>query len=59
MKKSLNIRKDEPLYKWIDRLAEHFGWTPDEREVVEDVSKESYIHGSRDAQEILKRHGMI
>ena len=56
MKKSLNIRKDEPLHKWIDRLAEHFGWTADEREAVGDVSRESYIHGSRDAQEIWKKY---
>lgn len=59
MKKSLNIRKDEPLYQWIDRLAEHFGWTAEEREIVGDISKTSYLHGSRDAQETLKRYRRI
>lgn len=59
MEKELRPRKDEPLYKWIDRLADHFGWTPDEREAVGDVSRESYIHGSRDAQEMLKKYRRI
>ena len=56
MKKQLNIQKDEPLYQWIDRLAEHFGWTQEERETVGEVSKESYIHGSMDAQEVFNKY---
>lgn len=59
MERTLRIRKDEPLYKWIERLASHYRWTEEVREAVSEVSKTSYIHGSRDAQEMLKKYGRI
>ena len=54
--KSLRLKKDEPLYKWVARIADHYGWSDEEREVVSHVSKTSYIHGSKDAQEISIKH---
>ena len=54
--KSLRLKKDEPLWKWVARLGDHYGWSDEEREAVSEVSKTSYIHGSNDAQEVLLKH---
>ena len=51
--KSLRLKKDEPLWKWVARIGDHYGWSDEEREVVSDVSKISYIHGSKDCQEVF------
>lgn len=54
--KSLRLKKDEPLWKGVARIGDHYGWSKEEREAVSDISKTSYIHGSKDAQEVLLKH---
>lgn len=54
--KNLRLKKNEPPIYRVARLADHYGWSDEEREVVSDISKTSYIHGSRDAQDILIKH---
>ena len=49
MKKQLRIKKSEPLYKWIERIADYWNFGDELKEVLSEVSKESYIHGSNDA----------
>ena len=57
MKKHLKIRKDERLYEWCDRLAEYIcsgEQDPKEvREILGELSKHSYLHGHRDAINVL------
>ena len=54
--KSLRLKKGEPLWKWVARIGDHYGWSDEEREAVSEVSKTSYIHGSKYAQEVLLKH---
>ena len=49
MKSNLRIKKNEPLYKWIERIADYYNFGDELREMLSEVSKESYIHGSNDA----------
>ena len=56
MKKQLKIKKDEPLFKWIERIADYWNFDEELREVLSEVSKESYIQGSNAATEVLKKH---
>ena len=49
MKKHLKIKKEEPLHKWIDRIADYWNFGEELREILTKVSKESYIQGSNDA----------
>lgn len=56
MKKQLQIKKGEPLYKWVNRIGEHYNLSKEMKDVLSDVSKESYIQGSVDAREILLKH---
>ena len=56
MKKQLQIKKGEPLYEWVNRIAEHYNLSQEMKDVLSDVSKESYIQGSVDAQKILLEH---
>lgn len=53
MKKELQIKENEAIYKWIDRLAEAFNLTKEQKEMVREVSITSYTHGSNDAIEVL------
>lgn len=55
MKKQLQIKKGEPLYKWVNRIAEHYNLSKEMKDVLSDVSKVSYIHGSNNATEILMK----
>jgi len=57
MKKQLLIRKGEPLHEWLDRIADYWNFDAELREVLEVVSKESYIQGSNAAVESLKQKG--
>lgn len=56
MNKELKIRNNETLYEWCSRLAYYLADTEEKRivmkEILHEVSVESYIHGSNDA---LKR----
>ena len=45
MKKHLQIKKDEPLNEWLDRIADYWHFGTELREMLEVVSKESYIQG--------------
>lgn len=49
MKKHLRIKKGEPLHKWLDRIADYWNFGDELREMLGEISKESYIHGSNDA----------
>ena len=51
MKKELRIKKDEPLHEWLDRIADYWNFDAELREVLAEVSKESYIKGSNAAVE--------
>ena len=57
MKKELKKRKDEPLHEWLDRIAEYWNFGTELREVLAEVSKESYIKGSNDTVEKFKPKG--
>lgn len=57
MKKILQIKKNEPLHEWLDRIADYWNFNEELREVLEVVSKESYIQGSNAAVESLKQKG--
>ena len=56
MKKALRPQKDEPIHAWITRIAEELHLDKETEEIMREVAKESYIHGSRDAQEVLMKH---
>lgn len=45
MIKALRLKKDEPLHKWCDRIAEYYRFGDELREVLAEVSKASYIKG--------------
>ena len=57
MKKELRIKKDEPLHEWLDRIADYWNFGTELREVLGEVSKESYIRGKDAAVESLKQNG--
>ena len=57
MKKELKLRKDENLSQWINRLMEYYDTheTVSHNEmygILREVSIQSYIHGSNDAQRV-------
>ena len=58
MKKELRIKKDEPLHEWLDRIADYWNFGEELREVLGEVSKESYIRGKDAAVESLKQNGV-
>lgn len=49
MKKILQIKKNEPLHKWLDRIADYWNFNEELREILSEISKTSYIQGSNDA----------
>ena len=59
MKKSLNIRKNETLSAWCVRLSLHFSNKvingEELLEVMHNLSVTSYIHGSNDATNAMKK----
>ena len=57
MKKELRIKKDEPLHEWLDRIADYWNFGTELREMLGEVSKESYIKGSNDTVETFKPKG--
>lgn len=58
MKAKIRYKKGEPLHKWIDRIADYWHFDEELKEVLSEVSKTSYIHGSNDAQKILLKREM-
>lgn len=59
MIKALQLKKDERLYEWIDRIVKYYETRNIDsktlRDILHDVSVHSYVHGTRDAQEVLSR----
>ena len=49
MKKQLQIKKGEKLHEWIDRIAKYWSFGEELRDILCEISKESYIQGSNDA----------
>ena len=54
MKKKFEIKKGEKLHEWIGRLADYWNFGDELREMLSEISKVSYIHGSNDAIEAKK-----
>ena len=55
MKEELKLKKDEPLHDWLDRIADYWNFRTELREVLGEISKESYIQGSNDTSKALKK----
>ena len=53
-RKKLNIKKNEPLHKWFDRIADYYNLGEELRELIGEISKKSYIRGTNDAYKVLK-----
>ena len=57
MKKEYKKRKGENLAQWCKRLSDDVLWgrfePKDINEILSEVSKTSYIQGSRDVQQII------
>ncbi len=57
MKKHLKLRKDENLSQWIERLSTYYDNnevpTKDFREILREVSVQSYIAGSNAATSMM------
>ena len=51
--KGLRLRNDETLHDWCDRIAATMELGEQQRQVLHEVAKWSYIKGSNDTQEIL------
>ena len=64
MKRSLQRRKDEPLHKWLDRMTEEIllqcsdwdNYRPQLRDMLGEISKESYIEGVKTEQKLEKKY---
>ena len=64
MKRSLQRRKDEPLHKWLDRMTEEIllqcsdweNYRPKLRDMLGEISKESYIEGVKTEQKLEKKY---
>ena len=64
MKRSLQRRKDEPLHKWLDRITEEIllqcsdwdNYRPKLRDMLGEISKESYIEGVKTEQKLEKKY---
>ena len=59
MNKRLQIRKDEPLYEWCNRIADELQMTAEQREALSEVSKQSYIKGVITEHEIREKYDMV
>lgn len=53
------IKKDESLAMWRERLARDFNLSEQMKEIVREVSVESYIYGTNDIIKSLKVAGRI
>lgn len=56
MKKSLKIKPNESLNKWVDRIAAKLEASWEIHEAMSEISKTSYIKGSNDAYELCKKY---
>lgn len=53
------IREDESLAMWRARIADTFQLDHQMQEILREVSITSYIHGTNDVIDILKKEGRI
>ena len=53
------IKKDESLAMWQARLAREFNLSEQMKEILREVSVESYIHGTNDIVNTLKEEGRL
>lgn len=56
MNKKLQIRKDERLYEWCNRIADELQMTAEQREALYEVSKRAYIKGVNTERELSKKY---
>lgn len=64
MKRSLQRRKGELLHKWLDRMTEEIllqcsdwdNYRPILRDMLGEISKESYIEGVNTERELEKKY---
>lgn len=59
MKRQYRLREDEALHEWLDRLMESMPLRQlsdcELRDVLRDISVQSYIQGSRDREAIEEK----
>lgn len=53
------IREEETLTAWRDRIAEQFQLSQQVQEILREVSVMSYIHGTNDVIDTLKKERRI
>lgn len=53
------IKSDESLSMWRARIADTFHLSDQVREIIREVSITSYIHGTNDVLDTLKKEGRI
>ena len=64
MKRTLKRSKDEPLHEWLDRVTEDIlfhcsdwnNYRPELRNILGEISKQSYIEGVHTEQELEKKY---
>lgn len=64
MKRSPQRRKGEPLHRWLDRMTEEIllqrsdwdNYRPKLRDMLGEISKESYIEGLKTERELEKKY---
>ena len=49
MKAELKVKKNESLQDWIGRLAKYWNFGDELEEMINEISKESYIRGNEEA----------
>ena len=55
MKKILQIKENEPLHEWLDRIADYWNFNDELRGILSEISKTSYIQGSNAAIDAQKK----
>lgn len=53
----LQKRENESFYDWCDRLADELKMTQEQRTILHEVSKESWIDGVKTKNELRKKYG--
>jgi len=53
------IKKDETLAMWRERLARELNLDEKTQELIREVSITSYIHGTNDIIDTLKKEGRL
>lgn len=53
------IKEDESLAMWRDRLAQEFNLDDKMKEIIREVSITSYIYGTDDIIDSLKKEGRL